>query len=104
MTQEFKGTPEPWYPVEFAGYWRVFDQPFYEATDIMDAENVGEQCAKNNCHLAAAAPDLLEALQDLVNLKKWKDKHGKDEHYENSKEMVWLAARAAICKALNQEV
>lgn len=51
-----------------------------------------------------ASHDLLEALQNLVQLKEWKDRNGKDEHYEKAQPIAWDAARAAISKALNQEV
>lgn len=37
-----------------------------------------------------------EALENLVQLKDWKDKHGKDEQYEKHQPAAWEAARKAL--------
>lgn len=42
--------------------------------------------------------ELVEALEQLVQLKDWKDKHGKDEHYERSQPVAWGNARKALLK------
>jgi len=56
---------------------------------------------KANAKLIAAAPNLLKALQELVEVKDWKDKNGKDEHYEKSQPVAWKNAKAAIAKAIS---
>lgn len=52
-----------------------------------------------NAKLIAASPALLEALQELLQVKEWKDKHGKDEHYLKAQPSAWSNAIAAIQKA-----
>jgi hypothetical protein len=58
-----------WYPIEFAGTWMILDEPFYEGKDVMNAENVGEIRAEKNAQLVASAPDLLEALIEIIDGK-----------------------------------
>ena len=66
---------------------------FYEGRKITDE-------AKANAKLIATAPELLEALQNLVALKESKDKSGKDEDYLKSQPIAWENAKKAISKAL----
>jgi hypothetical protein len=42
--------------------------------------------------------ELVGALEQLVQLKKWKDKNGKDEHYEKSQPIAWINAKEALAK------
>ena len=42
--------------------------------------------------------ELIEALHELVQLKDWKDKNGKDEHYVRSQPAAWENARKALAK------
>jgi DNA repair ATPase RecN len=35
---------------------------------------------------------LMEVLENLVQLKRWKDKHGKDLHYYTNVKSVWQEA------------
>ena len=37
--------------------------------------------------------ELRVAAEALVELKNWKDKHGKDEHYLNGKALAWYEAK-----------
>jgi hypothetical protein len=39
---------------------------------------------------------LVQALRLLVELKDYREQHGKDEHYEQRKSHVWTGARAAL--------
>jgi hypothetical protein len=39
---------------------------------------------------------LREVLENLIQLKDWKDKYGKDEHYTKHQPAAWDAARAAL--------
>ena len=99
----FKGTPGPWYAINFSGYWNIMTGDYYESDDTTDSDAVGDNKAEKNAYLQAAAPDLLEALQNLLQLKEWKDKHGKDEHYQQAQPIAWEAAKTAIDKALNYQ-
>ena len=42
--------------------------------------------------------ELEEALKQLVQLKDWKDKNGKDEHYVRLQPVAWEDARKALAK------
>ncbi len=42
--------------------------------------------------------ELMEALDSLVQLKDWKDRHGKDEHYEKHQPAAWDNARIVLSK------
>ena len=53
-----------------------------------------------NAQLMAASPDLLKALEELISLKIWKDKFGKDSHYLEVQPIAWENAQKAIDKAL----
>jgi hypothetical protein len=80
-------TPGPWTvegPVALRGgdYWSVILPGLEEPIDLYAADN-GEA----NARLIAAAPDLLEALQEII---KWNEV----QHWFN-----FNAARAAIAKA-----
>lgn len=83
----FKGAPGPWFVSEG---WDVESR----VTGNMVAAAAGfEQSAEDraNASLIAAAPELLEALQDAL--------HAHDKHGEHSE---WDFARNAIAKALGQ--
>ena len=68
--------------------------------DIAPVENGFEETLAN-AKLIAAAPDLLEALHELIQVKEYRDKHGKDEHYLAAKEVAWKNAREARYKAVS---
>lgn len=100
--KEFKGTPGPW---RFDEQTTLSGGPvFYIAQDdnakyTPNYSDVSQTCSgelkhiqKANAQLIAAAPDLLEALQDAL--------HAYDKHGEHSE---WDFARAAISKALGEE-
>lgn len=87
--EKFKGTPGPWYAVNYGGWIHIQQLPFYGESDLLNEDNCS--LANQNAHLAASAPELLEALQNLV---KWE--HGTINHFRAYKD-----AQAAINKALN---
>ncbi|QCR23102.1 hypothetical protein [Pontibacter sp. SGAir0037] len=63
---EQKHTPGPWYVNDFSGYHNLYDKPDYNANNLLDED----QCARapHNAKLAAAAPELLDALQELIEV------------------------------------
>lgn len=62
-----KFTPGPWHVVEYAGFYDLQQDPFYSDEDNLLDEAKNDN-AEYNAKLAAAAPDLLEAL---ISLKNW---------------------------------
>jgi len=46
--------------------------------------------------LETANRQLRTTLQNLVKLKKYKDTHGKDEHYKQNQPLAWAAAEKAL--------
>ena len=47
--------------------------------------------------------ELEDALIELIQVKDWKDKNGKDEHYEKAQPLAWENARKAIDNSNNQQ-
>lgn len=97
---ETKHTKGEWFPVEFAGIWMLMDSPMYESIDVLNADYVGEEKAKANAKLAAAAPDLLDALIEIAELKheKTKDAQGNWNaayHYEFMQKIAVNAIKKA---------
>ena len=61
---ETKHTPGPWFAVEYSGYWNLQGEDYYdEHDDLLDADKIGVEKAEANALLAAAAPQLLKALE-----------------------------------------
>lgn len=87
---EFKGTPGPWKVNEIGQHWNNRSLTHLEVTFGSDDECICDTVYKiDDANLIAAAPDLLEALQDAI--------HAHDKHGEC---VEWDFARAAINKAL----
>jgi hypothetical protein len=63
----FKGTKE-WHAVEYAGFFRINNEPYYEGVDIFSLEDLPEEEVKANVKLAEAAPDMLNALQVIKTI------------------------------------
>lgn len=81
--KEFKGTPGPWY---------VEDGALGNETIIVLSDNFPfKMMSKENLNLITAAPDLLEALQEVVKVL---DSAGC--------EAATVKAKAAISKALGE--
>lgn len=53
-----------------------------------------------NAKLIACAPTLLEALEELIQVKEWKDKYGKDAQYLKAQPIAWENAKKVLEKAL----
>ena len=104
----FNGTKGKWYIGIVPEYNDMLKSAMIEIqTDnvwICKVQNngvIGNEEGKANAKLIATAPELLEALQNLVALKESKDKSGKDEYYLKSQPIAWENAKKAILKALN---
>jgi predicted nucleotidyltransferase len=66
-----KHTPGPWQAVEYGGYFMLQTTEFYsDIDDVLDREK--DKNAEHNAKLAAASPELLEALIDLLDAQSLK--------------------------------
>ncbi len=99
--QEFKGTPGPWrleeedssdHGIDAVSAIDPKDGLQFEVCEVWGIDHDMSICevSRSNARLIAAAPDLLEALMELV------DKSPLDSSYLQN-------ARAAIAKALNTD-
>ena len=96
---EFKHTPAPWVSAEFLDGFNIKDEKH--------GRHIAFTPKKNNAHLIAAAPELLEALIELV---KSYDKCSIDhnglcqEHFlQEANDCTFKKANLAIAKALGQQ-
>lgn len=95
--KRFMGTPGPWEWWTSNSFLRLSSKTTGRDGDVIDSFGMSDGATSlsvkaDDMNLIAAAPDLLEALQDALQAY---DKHG--EHSE------WDFARAAISKALGEE-
>jgi hypothetical protein len=65
--------------------------PKHEITDEIRA----------TAQMMTSSHEMLLALKALVNLKEWKNIHGKDSTYNLNRAIVWAKAEQAIENALN---
>ena len=65
---------------------------FYAMLHKSDVENIAKLITPDNS-------EALEALKDLVQLKEWKDRFGKDEHYLQHQPIAWKNAVMVIKNA-----
>lgn len=100
--QQFKGTPGPWYPINYAGYWNIMDGDNYGADDTTDSDAVGDEKAKANAYLQAAAPDMLEALFMIIGEYVIYAEDGIEINESGAR--IYHICKSTIDKALNQEV
>lgn len=86
---EFKGTPGPWC-ISSDAWVTDNDEDMAVAKISYYNREIDTQTA--NAHLIAAAPELLEALMDIINM----------EYEPNESDTTYLKARKAIAKALGE--
>ncbi|MEJ3975712.1 hypothetical protein [Providencia rettgeri] len=103
---EFKGTPAPWnYNDNIAGAIEGSTDDLVACAYPMHYEN--KEKMKANAHLIAAAPELLEALIELVQSydKCSIDHNGLcQEHFlQEANDCTFKKANLAIAKALGQQ-
>lgn len=94
--EEFKGTPGPWKWWTSNSFLRLSSEATGKDGDVIDSYKMSDghtslSVKYEDMNLIAAAPELLEALQDAL--------HAYDKHGEHSE---WDFARAAINKALGK--
>lgn len=96
MSGEFKGTPGPWEWWTSNSFLRLSSKSTGKDGGVIDSTVMRDGhptlvVKKEDMALIAAAPELLEAIQDAL--------HAYDKHSEYSE---WDFARAAIAKALGE--
>lgn len=110
---EFKGTPAPWnYNGNVCGAVESPTDDLIACAYPMHYENAEEM--KANAHLIAAAPELLEALRELIQTHEYSLRIGYERIIELggdcdspeimiTKDSSLNKAKAAIAKALGQQ-
>ena len=68
-------------------------------TDTEDEEEINE--LEKLTKLFVSSHKLLDALQQLLIVKEYKDKNGKDEIYLKSQPIAWELAKKAVFEALS---
>ena len=87
---ETKFTKGKWHPVNYAGYWCIQTENYYNKQDLLDENKCSE--AEANAKLIAAAPELLENLIRIIDRIEEND-------YQNSFPSAYERAKKAIKKA-----
>lgn len=101
--KEFKGTQGKWYLQEYTdAYTNIIrcDNGVHETLFIASTPQNNSEEARRNAKLIAAAPDLLEALQELVKQVETftKGNIGEQEYFR----LEIVIAKKAINKALGE--
>ena len=96
--KEFKGTPGPWCVHDNGVFYDIQTHSGINIGDICASQHTFDDGVHNglvataNAHLVAAAPELLSALQNIVNY-----------HFgKTATAPAYLEAKAAIAKALGE--
>lgn len=103
--KEFKGTPGPWYWVERMGYFDLTSDALSELEEVIDDGSAGGEYSPTitpgspDAKLIAAAPELIEVLNDLLSYV--------SEHLNNESSMEYMniidRANEVIDKVLGEE-
>jgi len=101
--QEFKGTPGPWRVNTIGKHWNNPALVHLEVTFGTDGECICDTVyRREDADLIAAAPELLESLQELFSHYKELADSGDAGNWKLEDEPVGKKAMAAIAKALGK--
>ena len=85
---------------EWNSICRVFDikeNPLtYSHKDLLEFAEYYHKSQLNNdvaLDIVSGSKQIIEALDELVQVKEYKEKHGKDEQYETAKKQAWKNAK-----------
>lgn len=104
MKKEFKGTPGPWIAYGITqvatkkGHYHILPENAPQTDEYTIAKNSWEALLEADADLIAAAPELLESLQDMVEAWGNVIPQLKPLKYEK----VYLQAKEVINKALGE--
>ncbi len=99
--EKFKGTPGPWSVNVIGQHWNNKSLTHIEVTFGEDGECICDTVySADDAQLIAAAPDLLEALQEMVEIVKKNSYPQPDKPSSNYARAE--AAQAVIAKALGK--
>ena len=100
---------------KFKSYFIGQQEEKWAIAAIQEALNVGEfdrklqsdaikEASTRLAELEKENQELREVVENLVQLKRWKDKNGKDEHYVQNVDSAWQKAFEIIdTKTFNNE-
>lgn len=60
-------SPAPWFTIQFANFYQLLDNVFYEAKVLLDVEDVSEDIAQSNAIIASKSPDMYKALFGVLH-------------------------------------
>lgn len=110
---KFKGTPGPWHPAfnrdseDGVNATSIYSEDGIYVADVyrgyVGSEDLKEVEQKANARLIAAAPELLEALDDLIHLAESAMLRANYDGGEYDIDGELSDARAAIAKALGED-
>lgn len=101
--KEFKGTPGPWIVNEIGQHWNNKALTHLEITFGEDGECICDTVYQRaDANLIAAAPELLEALQEILQIGDIHHSAIEAKHPLHDFESWEMKARAAIKKALGE--
>ena len=83
---DLKHTPGPWYYVNYGGFFSIQSEDGYSDSDVL-SESITDK-AEDNARLAAAAPELLEALNGLTEYFEWLIKDPNFHEYKKAKAAI----------------
>lgn len=89
--------PDKIYPLNFAGYIRFFDEPYYEARDLLDADVVGMNNAER------LGDEIARRYSEVAELRKKYDEVSEKFHQMNSSRFLYTEAYKQI-ETKNQEL
>lgn len=85
-----------WYPVEYSGFWQIQDCEEYFGKDMLDADDVGEEQARENAILCSQAPEWKEAAKEMYY---WIELHCQyNNSTDNSRPKDLLEKYKILCK------
>lgn len=91
-----KFTPGPWHKQQLTKSWGIYDQQGTSVARVADAYGVASERRQADARLIAAAPEMYEALRQIVMLDD--DAHPGLATWHEARAKAHEAARAVLAK------